>query len=70
VYCTESPFLPAWRSLSEAKYKVMVMDWFINAQRRGVCLHKILDEYFGNNECGGRVLIGVSNVTSCEHCGI
>jgi superfamily II DNA/RNA helicase len=26
VYCTESPFLPPWRSLSEAEYEVMAMD--------------------------------------------
>ena len=52
VYRTESLFLPAWSSLSEAEYEVVAMDWFINAQTRSVCLHKILDEYFGNNDCG------------------
>jgi hypothetical protein len=35
---------------SEEWYKAVAMDYLINARERGLCLHKVTEEYFGNDK--------------------
>jgi hypothetical protein len=33
-------------------YEAVAMDYLINARERGLCLHKVTEEYFGNDKIG------------------
>jgi hypothetical protein len=51
---SNSCILPSWEGRSEEWYKAVAMDYLINARERGLCLHRVTEEYFGNDKIGNR----------------
>jgi hypothetical protein len=40
--------LPRWEEMEPEEFDAVAMDWIINSENRGVCIRKILNEYFDN----------------------
>lgn len=40
--------LPHWEDMDPENFDAVAMDWIINSEGRGVCIRKILNEYFDN----------------------
>ncbi|PPQ85891.1 hypothetical protein CVT24_006413 [Panaeolus cyanescens] len=56
--------LPARHSLTLEAYETFAMDLFVNAVMRGVCLRRIIDEYFANNKEGN------DHAPCCDRCQV
>jgi hypothetical protein len=54
IYPSNSYILLSWEGRSEEWYEAVAMDYPINARERGLCLHKVTEEYFGNDKIGNR----------------
>jgi hypothetical protein len=51
--CPSNSCIPlSWEGRSEEWYEAVAMDYLINARERGLCLHKVTEEYFGNDKIG------------------
>ena len=48
----QARILPRWEEMEREEFDAVTMDWIINSKSRGVCIRKILNEYFDNPEIG------------------